>query len=39
VRLFAREADSAQIDAVIALAMAPERGRHPVSALKFHGWL
>jgi phage terminase large subunit-like protein len=32
-------AESAQIDAVIALAMAAERAEQPASALKFHGWL
>jgi phage terminase large subunit-like protein len=34
-----KSAESAQIDAVIALAMAAERAEQPASALKFHGWL
>ena len=34
-----KSVETAQIDAVIALAMAAERAEQPASELKFHGWL
>jgi hypothetical protein len=34
-----KSAESAQIDALIALAMAAQRAEQPAAAVKFHGWL
>jgi hypothetical protein len=34
-----KSAEAAQIDALIALAMAAERATHPLPVLKFHGWI
>lgn len=34
-----KSAEAAQIDALIALAMAAERATQPVAELKFHGWV
>ncbi len=34
-----KSADAAQIDALIALAMAAERATEPVAVVKFHGFL
>jgi phage terminase large subunit-like protein len=34
-----KSAESAQIDALISLAMAAERATQPVAAVRFHGWL
>ena len=38
-RRLVKSAEAAQIDAVIALAMAAERATQPVAEIKFHGWL
>jgi hypothetical protein len=37
--VLAKFAEAAQIDALIALAMAAERATQPVAEIRFHGWL
>jgi len=34
-----KSAESAQIDGVIALALAAERAQQPAPAAKFYGWI